>query len=306
MGAAPAHLGAAAAPPPAWPLVLLAATGSLTVVPPAAALLAVPLGAAAGWFYARVDLAADAQRARREFRHALAGYLELVTILMAGGAGVETAMFDAADVGHGPAFRHLRAALSAAQARREPPWRALGQLGDQLGVGELEELEASMTLAGEGAQVRDSLTAKAAAHPAQGPRPARDRSPGPLRDDGPAGGVDVRRLPRPHRLPGARRALHAMTLDPLARGVPAHPDPTLPTGPTERRTDHAGVPSPTAHRVVAGRRHVRQRLHDARDDERGEVTATTALIVILVIAAIAAGGVIATKITNNANNVPEP
>ncbi len=90
----------------------------------------------------------------REFRHALAAYLELVTILMAGGAGVETAMFDAVDIGRGSAFRHLRAALSAAQARREAPWRALGQLGDRLGVVELEELEASMTLAGGGAQVR--------------------------------------------------------------------------------------------------------------------------------------------------------
>ena len=45
----------------------------------------------------------------------------------------------------------------------------------------------------------------------------------------------------------------------------------------------------------------------ARDDrDRGEVTATTALIVILVLAAIAAAGVIASKITNNADNIPEP
>jgi hypothetical protein len=51
----------------------------------------------------------------------------------------------------------------------------------------------------------------------------------------------------------------------------------------------------------------RERLRAARDDhDRGEVTATTALIVILVIAAIAAGGVIASKIASNANNVPEP
>ena len=49
-----------------------------------------------------------------------------------------------------------------------------------------------------------------------------------------------------------------------------------------------------------------ERLAAARDDDRGEVTATTAIIVILVIAAIAAGGVIATKIANNASNVPEP
>lgn len=40
--------------------------------------------------------------------------------------------------------------------------------------------------------------------------------------------------------------------------------------------------------------------------DRGEITATTALIVILVIAAIAAGGIIAAKITSNAENVPEP
>ena len=50
-----------------------------------------------------------------------------------------------------------------------------------------------------------------------------------------------------------------------------------------------------------------ERLVEAgHERDRGEVTATTALIVILVIAAIAAGGVIAIKIANNANNVPEP
>ncbi len=51
---------------------------------------------------------------------------------------------------------------------------------------------------------------------------------------------------------------------------------------------------------------LRGRLTAARDDERGEVTATTAIIVLLVIAAIAAGGVIASKITSNANNIPSP
>ena len=51
----------------------------------------------------------------------------------------------------------------------------------------------------------------------------------------------------------------------------------------------------------------RERLVEAGSDrDRGEVTATTALIVILVIAAIAAGGIIAAKITSNANNVPSP
>ncbi len=51
---------------------------------------------------------------------------------------------------------------------------------------------------------------------------------------------------------------------------------------------------------------VRARLAEARHDERGEVTAQTAMIVLLVAAAIAAAGIIAVKMTNNANNVPEP
>lgn len=51
---------------------------------------------------------------------------------------------------------------------------------------------------------------------------------------------------------------------------------------------------------------LRDRLVAARRDDRGEVTATTAIIVLLVIAAITAGGVIASKITSNANNVPSP
>lgn len=151
-----AGLGAA----PGALLTMLAASAMVTVAP-IAALGLTAAGLVAGWAYARIDLRSDADKARRAFRHALASYLELVTILMAGGAGVETAMFDAVAAGTSSEFRHLRSALTAAQARREPPWTALGQLGTRLGVPELEELEASMTLAGGGALVRDSLTAKA-------------------------------------------------------------------------------------------------------------------------------------------------
>ena len=100
--------------------------------------------------------------ARREFRQALATYLDLVITLIVGGAGVETALADASAVGSGPAFRQLRAALAAAPERREPPWRALGRLGRRLGVSGLEELAAAVTLAGEnGASVSDTLAVKA-------------------------------------------------------------------------------------------------------------------------------------------------
>lgn len=135
--------------------------GVLTFVPAGLAIAAVPVGAIAGWFHALVDLRADASRARRDFRHSLASYLELVSILMAGGAGVETALHEAAAIGSSPGYRHLRAALSAAAARREPPWSAFGELGRRIGVAELEQLESAMTLAGSGSRVKESLRVRA-------------------------------------------------------------------------------------------------------------------------------------------------
>lgn len=44
----------------------------------------------------------------------------------------------------------------------------------------------------------------------------------------------------------------------------------------------------------------------ASDDDRGEVTAQTALIVLLVGAAIAAGGAIALAMSSNTSNIPTP
>lgn len=118
-------------------------------------------GAVTGWFWALVDLRSDAVVARREFVASVASYLELVSILMAGGAGVETALFEAAQIGRGRGYRHMRAALTNAQTHRAEPWSRFGELGRRVGIHELEDLEASMTLAGSGAHVRDALAVKA-------------------------------------------------------------------------------------------------------------------------------------------------
>ena len=92
-----------------------------------------------------------------------AAYLELVTILMAGGAGVETALFDAASAGHGP---HVPPHPCGADGRSGSPPADRGccsaTSASRLGVSELVELHSSMTLAGDGAQVRNSLGAMAA------------------------------------------------------------------------------------------------------------------------------------------------
>jgi hypothetical protein len=51
---------------------------------------------------------------------------------------------------------------------------------------------------------------------------------------------------------------------------------------------------------------VRDRIDDARHDDRGEITSTTVLIVILAVAAVTAGAIIAGKISDNASNIPTP
>jgi tight adherence protein C len=141
--------------------VLLALGG--THVPLVVPLWASLIFMAAGFFLPDLGVHADAARRRRDFRHALSSFLDLVVVALAGGGGVETALADAAGVGSGWAFAYLRRALDQARLARQTPWAALGRLGQQLGVTELSELAASVALAGtEGAKVRASLAAKAA------------------------------------------------------------------------------------------------------------------------------------------------
>ena len=156
--------------------VTLAIVG-LLLVPACAALLALagttlPLAlplwgslvcGVAGFVLPDLGIHSEAEARRRDFRHALGSFLDLVVIALAGGGGVETALGDAASVGHGWAFDELRHSLDAARLARDTPWSALERLGNELGVAELGELAASVGLAGaEGAKVRASLGAKAA------------------------------------------------------------------------------------------------------------------------------------------------
>ncbi len=142
-------------------MAALAGLGGVDVsllVPVWAALL---LGTA-GFFVPDLTLRSQAQERRVAFRYALGSFFDLVVISLAGGGGVETALHDSAQAGRGWAYRELQRALSAGRVNRETPWAALARLGEELGVGELCELGASVGLAGtEGARVRESLVAKA-------------------------------------------------------------------------------------------------------------------------------------------------
>ena len=118
----------------------------------------------AGFFYPDLPLTERVEKRRRAFRHAFSSYLDLVTIMLAGGAGTESALQGAAEAGEGWAFAELRQALRRAEAMRRSPWEVFDELGIELGVSELQELAASVSLAGnQGAKVKQSLSAKAEA-----------------------------------------------------------------------------------------------------------------------------------------------
>ena len=118
--------------------------------------------AAAGFVLPDLRARGRAAAMRDEFRHALSAYLDLVWITLAGGAGVDSALAGAVQIGQGWAFDRLSGALSTAQLTRVSAWTALRRLGEEIAVDELAELAGSVSLAGtEGARVRASLAARA-------------------------------------------------------------------------------------------------------------------------------------------------
>jgi len=115
-----------------------------------------------GVMSAHKRLAKNATAARRSFSYALSSYLDLVNVLLAGGAGSETALIAAAQTGDNWAFEMIRGALERARAERVTQWTALGELATSINVSDLTRVAGSMQLAGEqGSRVRASLAAQA-------------------------------------------------------------------------------------------------------------------------------------------------
>ena len=143
-------------------MAVVASAGGVSVPLGLMTVAAVGLGVAG--FVVPDLLLRDAARGRRAaFSTSLSAYLDLVNVLLAGSTGTETALVAAAEAGDGWAFAELRAALVRADATRRSPWDVFAELGVDLGVSDLQELAASVRLAGEqGARIRSSLAAKAA------------------------------------------------------------------------------------------------------------------------------------------------
>jgi tight adherence protein C len=152
----------------------VAAAASAPVAAAAAALagvhvpLVLPIGGClalglAGAVIPLLRLRARAEEGRAHFRRALSCWLDLVTLAQAGGMGLESALHAACAVGGDPVFARLHKAIEVSRHSGRTPWDGLSRLGGELGIGDLEELGASLALAGtEGARIRASLGAKSA------------------------------------------------------------------------------------------------------------------------------------------------
>lgn len=145
------------------PLLVWAGLGFTGIRLPIAGMVGLSAAAAvAGWILPDHALAEQAERRRKAFRHALSSYLDLVNVIIAGGGGIQTALYTAAEAGDGWAFAAIRRSLDRARLTQRSPWDTFADLSGDLGVPELAELAAAVSLAGtHGARIRSSLAAKA-------------------------------------------------------------------------------------------------------------------------------------------------
>lgn len=121
------------------------------------------LGGFVGFYFAQdVQLRKKAAVRRREFVDTVTAFIGLVSVTIAGGGGVMSAMNAAASLGDGWPLERIRLLLDEAATRNESPWVSLDRLGSELGIPSLVELGGSMSLAAQsGARISESLAARA-------------------------------------------------------------------------------------------------------------------------------------------------
>jgi len=145
------------------PMVLIAV---VSVLAPGAGLSMVAgvllVGVLLGAALPTLSLVPRARNRRRDFRHVVGSFLDLVAMNLAGGRGVPEALHSASRISDGWAMVRVRDALEMARLQGTTPWAALGELGADMRIDELRDLAAALALvADDGAKIRDSLGARA-------------------------------------------------------------------------------------------------------------------------------------------------
>lgn len=147
------------------PMIAVAGAAVLGIpVPFAVPLLFSVLLAGLLWLAPNQELKQNAAKARIEFQHAAAAYLELVALQRAGDAGPAEALERAGAVANGWAFLRIQDALDRARERGAAPWEGLGELADELDLPELADVAEIVGMAGrDGASVYGALRSRAEA-----------------------------------------------------------------------------------------------------------------------------------------------
>jgi pilus assembly protein TadC len=154
-----AGLGLFLLAPVVWSILRVAGVPLPTAIPAFAALL---LGAL-GFFLPDLVLRQEAAKRRRDFKRTVGIFLDLVAMNLAGGRGLPEALLAAATVGDHWTLVRIRQSLANARLYGTTPWVALGDLGKEIAVEELQDLSGALTLAADdGAKIRASLSARAA------------------------------------------------------------------------------------------------------------------------------------------------
>lgn len=126
------------------------------------AVIGAVFGVAIGFLLPSQRLVQAAEVRREDFQRALAAYLDLTRILVAGGSHIDGALYSAALAGEGWAFAQLLSSVDWARTTGSPVFVAFDRLGHDLGIPDLNELAASIALADEqGAPPNEALARKA-------------------------------------------------------------------------------------------------------------------------------------------------
>lgn len=116
------------------------------------------------WVSADTNVRSKARKARREFRYAVASYMERARLERGAKAGAEAALHRAAAVGDHWVLARIRATLDHAKLAGIPPWDALKTLSHQLDVPELAAQAETFSMAGgEGSSIQAALGKQATA-----------------------------------------------------------------------------------------------------------------------------------------------
>lgn len=149
----------AAAGPVLAAVLTLLGTGVGVVVP----IGITAVGLLVGWTGHARRVRDRADDAREQLRSALVAYLQQVSLLRRGGAGVSTALaVPGRLLAESWPMRRLRDELELAERAGDMPWDGLRRFGERIGIDELTDLSAIAATAGQdGAAVVGTLLARA-------------------------------------------------------------------------------------------------------------------------------------------------